>query len=311
MADYGSILPVTSSLATRDATYVNGFRPSHGIGGAVPTYSLARYLAVPEKPVFDQYLQSIQDMEKLPCVYSWEKDWQRKKGLELFKVLRDYGGYNGLSWMLTSGIANRMLNYHIQFKHSAYPKHFARGGKFSNMQIPGTNVVVDVPHFNAAISKYLDDPNDNAVISSEWASWAGDMFTYADTLQKFSNRHDIPLDSARYIANNFIGGNDSALSYSFDSKDFYADIDARNIAHLIKRGQSPYEAMNDYYRNQKFGRFNLFVHSYGSWKNFVNKVNSQYFFPITPSVNPIFVNMVKSAFIQRIQKELLHEMGLD
>ncbi|MCQ2121587.1 MAG: hypothetical protein MJY78_07160 [Fibrobacter sp.] len=195
-------------------------------------------------------------MEKLPCVNPWEKDWQRKKDLELFKVLRDYGGYNGLSWMLTSGIANRMLNYHIQFKHSTYPKHFARGGKFSN-------------------------------------------------------RHDIPLDSAKYIANNFIGGNDSALSYSFNSKDFYADIDARNIAHLIKRGRSPYEAMNDYYRNQKFGRFNLFVHSYGSWKNFVDKVNSHYFFPITPSVNPIFVNMVKSAFIQRIQKELLHEMGLD
>ncbi len=311
MADYGFLLPVTSSPVARDATYVNGFQSPSVIGLLSPSYSLTSYLAVPEKPLFDQYLQSIQDMEKLPCVNSWEKDWQRKKGLELFKVLRDYGGYDGISWMLTSGIANRMLDYHIQYKHSAYPKHFARKGKFSNMQIPGSSIVVDVPHFNAAISKYLDDPNDDAVIPSEWASWAGDMFTYADTLQKFSNRHDISLDSARYIANNFIGGNDSALSYSFDSKDFYADIDARNIAHLIKRGQSPYEAMNDYYRNQKFGRFNLFVHSYGSWKNFVNKVNSHYFFPITPGVNPVFINVVKSAFIQRIQKELLHEMGLD
>lgn len=267
MADYGSLIPTASSPVLSDATYVNGFRPSQGVGRLTPSYSLVHYLRPPEKPVFDQYLQSIQDMEKLPVVYSWEKDWQRKKGLELFKVLRDYGGYDGLSWMLTSGAANRLLNYNIRLKHSSYPSSFSRGGKFENMQLPGTSIVLDVPHFNAAISKYLDDANDDAYIPSEWASWAGDMFTYAD-------------------------------------------IDARNVAHLIKRGRSPYEAMNDYYRNQKFGRFNLFVHSYGSWKNFVDKVNSHFFFPITPTVNPIFVNMVKSAFIQRIQKELLHELGI-
>lgn len=309
MADFGSLIPTASSPVLSDATYVNGFRPSQGVGRLTPSYSLVHYLRPPEKPVFDQYLQSIQDMEKLPVVYSWEKDWQRKKGLELFKVLRDYGGYDGLSWMLTSGAANRLLNYNIRLKHSSYPSSFSRGGKFENMQLPGTSIVLDVPHFNAAISKYLDDANDDAYIPSEWASWAGDMFTYAEFLQD-SLGGKIPLDSIRFVANNYLGGNDDSLSQSFGSKDFYADIDARNVAHLIKRGRSPYEAMNDYYRNQKFGRFNLFVHSYGSWKNFVDKVNSHFFFPITPTVNPIFVNMVKSAFIQRIQKELLHELGI-
>ena len=141
MADFDYLFPVSKSPVVSDATRVNVFRPSPGIGGLVPSFSLKRYLMEPEKPLLDQYLQSIQDMEKLPCVYSCEKDWQRKKGLELFKVLRDYGGYGDLSWMLTSGIASRMLNYHIQSKHPAYPKHFARSGKFSNMQIPGTNIV--------------------------------------------------------------------------------------------------------------------------------------------------------------------------
>ncbi|SHK95218.1 hypothetical protein [Fibrobacter sp. UWEL] len=311
MADYGSLFPSTSSPVPSDVTYVSGFRPSQGVGRLSPSCSLARYLPVPEKPVFDQYLQSIQEMEKLPVVYSWEKDWQRKKGLELFKVLRDYGGYDGLSWMLTSGAANRLLNYNIRLKHSSYPSSFSRGGKFENMQLPGTSIVLDVPHFNAAISKYLDDANDDAIIPSEWASWAGDMFTYARRLQYIQDIAKIPMDSVRAIANKYIGGDDDSLSQSFGSKDFYADVDARNVAHLIKRGRSPYEAMNDYYRNQKFGRFNLFVHSYGSWKNFVDKVNSHFFFPITPTVNPIFVDVAKKAFIQRIQRELFHELGMD
>ena len=38
MADFNSIFPVTSSPVARDATYVNGFRPSPRIGGAVPSY---------------------------------------------------------------------------------------------------------------------------------------------------------------------------------------------------------------------------------------------------------------------------------
>lgn len=311
MADYKHQCSTASSSTANHYSYPLNLSPYPETTSTEAAQLFTNFSTEPRTTLFDQYLQSIQDMDGLTGMYLWDKDWRRKKGLELFKVLRDYGGYSGPSWWFTSGAANPLLSNNIQRKHSSYPSSFARGGKFESIQIPGSSIVVDVPHFNAAISKYLDDANDDAIVPSEWASWAGDIFTYADALQNIRDSTKISIDSITSIANKYIGGNDDTFSRTFDSKDFYADIDARNIAHLIKRGWTTYEAMNDYYRNQKFDRFNLFVNSYGSWSHFVNKVNSHYFFPLRPCVTSLFANIAKRAFINKIQMELRREMGLD
>lgn len=126
--------------------------------------------------------------------------------------------------------------------------------------------------------------------------------TYIPTLR--DTLHSIGATSRR--------SNHPRYSESFGTGDFYADIDARNIASLINnRGLSLYEAMDRYYKQKDFDRFGTFIHSYGGWKKFVEKVNKHYFFPLTLRINPYLLEISKQAFINKILRGFLHEIGMD
>ena len=150
------------------------------------------------------------------------------------------------------------------------------------------------------------------MLPEDWASWAGDMFTFADRLDSTFSKSNIGLDSIQSFANSTLGSPKvptSTFKNNFADEDFYADIDARNISTLIHHGQSYHDAMDNYYNNQLYGRFGHFIDSYGGWKNFEKHVNSFDFFPLTPNVNAIFVEAAKRAFLNKIREGCLNELG--
>jgi hypothetical protein len=261
------------------------------------------------KPTFNQLLQSIKDMDSLVVLPEWHNYISSERALELTRVLRDYGGYNGLDWNLTSGFANPRLDSLIRYRFPDYPRKFSQADStsFKGVHIPGTNIGLDVPHFNATLSRYLDNDVYRRNIPAEWASWAGDIFTFADSLD-YMWRKGIEIDSLHRLAKSNLGFSTNWKGNPFGQEDLYADIDARNISVLINNGLSFYDAMDNYYNNGLYSRFGHFVNSYGGWKNFKNRVNSYTFFPKTPFVNPIFVEAAKQAFINKIREGCLNEM---
>ena len=235
----------------------------------------------------------------------WPNNNQRTRALELARVLRDFGGYNQFHWQLTSGISNLPLRQRIAQKFPDYPKFYSKKGLFSSIIIPGTDVKFDVPHFNAALSRYLDCGV--CVLPEDWASWAGDMFTFADRLDSTFSKSNIGLDSIQNFANSTLGSPKvpiSTFKNNFADEDFYADIDSRNISTLIHHGQSYHDALDNYYNYQLYGRFGHFIDSYGGWKNFEKHVNSFDFFPMTPYVNAIFVEARKAGFPKQNPRRL-------
>lgn len=275
--------------------------------------AVSRYLnALPRpKPSFDQLLKSIKEMDELVSLPLWHNYMSNERALELSRVLRDFGGYGQARWNFTSGSANPFLSAQIRFKFPLYPSFYSENGFFRDLVIPGTNVKLDVPHFNATLSKYLDNEIPRCYIPSDWAGWAGDMFTFADELDSFLGKSGIGLDDLRRFASLKLGAPKDSMSLfknKFGQEDFYADIDARNISTLINSGLSYHDAMNNYYKNNLYGRFGHFINSYGGWKNFEKHVNSFNFFPLTPLVNPIFVDAAKRAFVNKVREGCLNEM---
>ncbi len=260
----------------------------------------------------DSLLQAIKNVDALSPTPIWQLNWKRIRAQEVAQVLRDLGGYNGLKWKITSGLANPYLKYKLQLTHPEYRNMFSKGGQFGSLEFPETGISVDIPHFNAALSRYLDCYSDDCALPTEWASWAGDMFTYAAHLDSIQRNNSLSYTTIRDSALSHIGGIHPQYSKFFGTGDFYADIDARNIASLISnRGLSFYEAMNRYYKQGDFDRFGTFIHSYGGWKKFVEKVNKHYFFPLTLKINPYILEISKQAFINKVLREFLHEMEMD
>ena len=262
------------------------------------------------KPTFNQLIQSIKDIDSLVVLPEWHNYMNNERALELTRVLRDYGGYNGLEWKLTSGFANPRLDSLIRYRFPDYPRNFAQKGElsFKGVLIPGTNIGLDVPHFNATLSRYLDNDIYRRNIPADWAGWAGDIFTFAKQLDSLHQVDGLGIDSLRILANHSLGNPKPIFKSSFGQEDFYADIDARNISELINNGLSFHDAMDNYYNNGLYSRFGHFVNSYGGWKNFIKRVNSYTFFPKTPFVNPIFVEAAKQAFTNKIREGCLNEM---
>lgn len=287
-------------------TYIPTFRTSR------PTNGLQAQELPKQATDFDSLLQAIQNIDELSFIPAWQSNWKRKRALEIAQVLRDFGGYNDLKWNATSGIANPYLKFMLHLTYPNYQNMFSKGGQFESLEFPDTGISVDFPHFNAAFSRYLDCYSDDCAIPTEWASWAGDMFTYAAHLDSIRKKEALSYTAIRDSALNHIGGNHPRYSKFFGTGDFYADIDARNIASLVNnRGLSFYEAMNRYYKQKDFDRFGTFIHSYGGWKKFVEKVNKHYFFPLTLRINPYLLEISKQAFINKVLRGFLHEMGME
>ena len=251
-------------------------------------------------------------MDDLSLVPKWRADWKIKRALEVSQVLRDYGEYNGLVWDATSGIANPYMKFMTQWKYPRYQNSFSKNGQFKSLEFPDSSIVVDLPHFNASLSRYLDCYSDDCALPTEWASWAGDMFTYAAHLDAVRTKNSLSYAAILDSAKKHIGGNDSLYSKFFGTGDFYADIDARNIASLINnKNLSLYDAIDRYYKQKEVGRFITFVNSYGGWKKFAEKVNKHYFFPLTIKLNPYLLEISKRAFMNKVLKGLLNEIGMD
>lgn len=311
-------------------TYLPTFRPNHPTNGLQAILSPqwkapanTTHVAQPsayeqqldlskEATDLDSLLQAIQNIDELSFIPTWQSNWKRKRALEIAQVLRDFGGYNDLKWNATSGIASPYLKFMLHLTHPDYQGMFSKGGRFGSLEFPDMGISVDFPHFNAAFSRYMDCYSDDCAIPTEWASWAGDMFTYAAHLDSIRKKKALSYAAIRDSALNYIGGSHPQYSEFFGTGDFYADIDARNIASLVNnRGLSFYEAMDRYYRQKDFDRFGTFIHSYGGWKKFVEKVNKHYFFPLTLRINPYLLEISKQAFINKILRGFLHEMGMD
>lgn len=277
-------------------------------------YEVLLGLPAPQTPMLpiDQLLESIKNMDDLGLTSTWLPDWKKKRALEVSQVLRDFGEYNGLVWEATSGKADPYMKLMVLRKYPAYRNMFSKEGQFGSLKIPDSDIVVDLPHFNASLSRYLDCYSDDCAFPTEWASWAGDMFTYAAHLDSVRTNDTLSYAAIRDTALNHIGGIHPRYSKFFGSGDFYADIDARNVASLINdRGLSLYEAMDRYYKKKEFDRFVTFVLSYGGWKNFKEKVNKHYFFPLTTKINPYILEISKQAFMNKVLQGLLREIDMD
>ena len=62
----------------------------------------------------------------------------------------------GLKWNVTSGIADPYMKFMTRWKYPSYQNSFSPNGRFKSLEFPDSNVVVDLPHFSASLSRYLD-----------------------------------------------------------------------------------------------------------------------------------------------------------
>ena len=277
----------------------------------IAPYSFYELFAEPasQEDKIDSFLQVIQNLDDLNSIPKGQK---KARALEISRILRDFGGYKGLKWNVTSGIADPYMKFMTRWKYPSYQNSFSPNGRFKSLEFPDSSVVVDLPHFSASLSRYLDCYSDDCALPTEWASWAGDMFTYAAHLDSVRTNDSLSYAAIRDTALNNIGGAHPRYSKFFGTGDFYADIDARNIASLINnRNLSLYDAIDRYYKQKEFSRFFTFVNSYGGWKKFAEKVNKHYFFPLTVKLNPYLLEISKRAFMNKVLKGLLNEIGLD
>lgn len=308
MADYGSLLPVIGSGVPSDTIYTHDFRPSTGVGGLVPAFSWTRNLMVPEKPSFQQYYQAIKDIDAEIVLPGWKNYVARDRALEQMRLLRYYGGYQGMKWDLTTGSPNNHLDSLIRTKYPRYPRYFSKDGLFSKLELPKVNTPFDASHFHATLSKYLDWPQNHQYIRPDLAGWAGDMFTFARDLKDLRSKGWFGNDSLYKLADLSIGEKFDGFNHSFGRSDFYADIDARNISTLVGQGLPLHTAIENYFENDLYGRFGMFVNSYGGWKNFEKRVRSYKAFPMNPLLESIFIDAAQKAFINKVREGCLREM---
>jgi RHS repeat-associated protein len=190
------------------------------------------------------------------------------------RLLRDFGGYTNIKWNLTSGSVDSDFREQIDRNLAEVVSKFGKGGAFNRIKDPITGIELDMSHMHATLSSYLYNKTGKR-IRMELAGWAGDMHTYSKRLAEYDRNLEIEIrDLNQFAAENL--GSKSGYNETFSLEDLIADVDARNIAILVKqREMSVTDAIEQYYLSggvQK--RFTSFIKSYGGLNGFASSVNS-------------------------------------
>ncbi|QOR84764.1 hypothetical protein IMZ17_02905 [Geobacillus stearothermophilus] len=175
--------------------------------------------------------------------------------------------YDGFKWDVTAGTIDDKHVKYIESKNKKLDNFFSPNGQGAFIKDPVTGDKIDFIHMAATIDAILS----NTPVPDSWAGWAGDLHTALGDLQentKDSNKLKVLQKEAKKI----IGGNSS-----FSRADILADVDAVNIANMMKENKNLLlsDAIKKYY--SKSGdvhhRFSEFIESFGGTKKFKESVD--------------------------------------
>jgi RHS repeat-associated protein len=269
--------------------------PGQGSANADTTKGKSENIEKPKS--LNDYVDAIRSIEDLANL-SYEDRNERVSMVS--RLLRDYGGYEGVKWNLTSGSVDSDFREQVDLNLPEAARELSKEGAFDKINDPVTHLQLDLSHMQATLSSYLYNTTGRR-IRMELAGWAGDMHTYSADLAEFDQiMHIADLD---YFAAEHIGST-SEFSESFSKTDLLADVDARNIAVLVKqKGMSVADAIGKYYLGggvQK--RFSSFIDSYGGLKKFASIVNSYETSPLNQFVDKQYKEAAQFGLINQIRK---------
>jgi hypothetical protein len=174
--------------------------------------------------------------------------------------------YTGTEWAVTAGAIDTKHVKYVESKSKNLDKFFEPKGQGAFLKDPVTGNKIDFLHMAATIDGILT----KSPVPDDLAGWAGDLQTAILDLQsntKDSNNLKVLQKEAKKV----IGGNSS-----FSTPDILADVDAVNIANMLKENPKLLlsDAIEKYY--SKSGdvnrRFSEFIESFGGKKEFKEAV---------------------------------------
>ncbi|MGG2973077.1 hypothetical protein [Geobacillus stearothermophilus] len=188
--------------------------------------------------------------------------------LELFRY--NSVTYTGSMWAVTAGAIDTKHVKYVESKNKKLDNFFSPKGQGAFLKDPVTGNKIDFLHMAATIDGILT----KSPVPDDLPGWAGDLQTAVLDLQRITNDSN-NLKVLKKEAKKIIGG-DSSFS-SFSTPDILADVDAVNIANMLKENPKLLlsDAIEKYY--SKSGdvnrRFSEFIESFGGKKEFKEAVN--------------------------------------
>lgn len=176
--------------------------------------------------------------------------------------------YAGFKWAITAGTIDERHVQYVESKSKSLSKFFEPNGEGAFLKDPVTGNKIDFLHMAATLDGILSV----SPIPDDLSGWAGDLQTAVIDFQRNTNDSN-DLKILQKEAKKIIGGNSS-----FSTSDLLADIDAVNIANMIRENSKLHlsDAIEKYY--SKSGevnrRFSEFIESFGGKKEFKEAVNS-------------------------------------
>ena len=223
-------------------------------------------------------VERLNDLEKLTDSYLRELQKNPRTNVSRKPVeINDYNlefirhnskVYTGHKWAITAGTIDERHVKYVESKNKSLSKFFEQSGGGAFLKDPVTGNKIDFLHMAATLDGILSI----SPIPDQLAGWAGDLQTAVIDLRRNTNDSN-DLKILQKEAKKIIGGNSS-----FSTSDLLADIDAVNIANMIRENSKLHlsEAIEKYYlKSGKVNRrFSEFIESFGGKKGFKEAVNN-------------------------------------
>jgi len=195
-------------------------------------------------PEIQEFLDTVKKLQKLVDIsvkYNQEKSLTKNPEIRAMQYIRT-ANYNGSNWNMVAGtLESDFINYVEQNKEDIDVLSLR---SINEMNSPIESKSVDFVHLFASMNAICYSNYSNN--SSDLAGWGGDLAQLVGNVKSVLNGSNINNKTPKQIANEYfnssIGG--------FSSSDVYADLDAVNMAYLIKNtNKSLPNVFKDYYLN--------------------------------------------------------------
>ena len=232
----------------------------------------------------DRIFSDLSDIYDLAFEYS--SNDKEKSNLLLLQYFREQGGYGGellgggstklkLLWNLIAGDIDDTFTSRVESKLNYI------NCTFLIQTEKGYWVNYDFNHFAATVNALLYMFGDSSLdtFADIYAGWGGDMLTFAIDIKDADESSDDDFDINEWARSNICSQNAS----HFSIEDYYADIDAVNVANIMKNdGFNFIEAFNVYFNTPLseepyfYRRTTRFLSSYGTtyFETILNKLES-------------------------------------
>ena len=198
-----------------------------------------RYDLSPQKQAFLEITQKLEKLVQISNEYNQEKSISKNAELRALQYIR-CANYTGSSWNMVAGNLEADFVDYVQENKGSIDVPSLR--TLQNLTSPIGHEQIDFVHMMACLNAVVY--SNYSSLQSDLAGWGGDLAQLVGNVKSELNganeNNKTAFQFAKEYFNSSIGG--------FGSNDVYADLDAINIAYIIKNtGSTLCSAFKDYY----------------------------------------------------------------